>query len=686
MKKEDVVTIKELADYLEVSPRTIHRDLKSLEDTLEKYQLSLSKKSGIGIQLEGLPENKQDLELALFSVSHTDYTPEERQAIILSTLLETSQPIKLFTLASELSVTIATVSNDLEKLDERLTEFDLDLLRKRGYGVQVEGSESNKRSALSHLISQYIDEFDFISIIQDSITKKSQQQLDTVSNRLLGLVDREKLLIIERSVDRVKKDLTYDLADSSYIGLVVHLALALERLKKGDNIKFDPGYLEELKGTKEFGIASKMIEDLEKVFQMTIPKDEIGYITMHLMGAKLRYDRDYMIEESSIDIAYKARELTAFVSGKMNTDLLGSTKLLSDLVAHLKPTIYRIKQGMKIKNPLSKDIEDDYPDLFSVIEQGVTEVFQDIKFPREEIAYLVLHFASTLLNEENELELKALVVCSSGIGTSKMLASSLTQLVPEIKEVENQSFFKLNDIDLSDYQLIVSTIPLQDAITDYILVSPILTKEEIQKVRRHARKNKLKMSPKKQVERNTPKTGTMSKEAAMSRLEMIQQYSNVALRLLDTFGVNYVDKKLPVKDVLSLACHQLSNDQYMDEPEVVLQHLLEREKLNGLGIPNTSLALYHTRSESVKKPIFTIYALTHPIEVMGMDGQHITIDTVLLMFSPIDADEVTLDILSYISGLIIRDEDTIHVFQSKNEAQISQFLSNQLNEFINEKL
>src|SRR5699024_12871995 len=83
------------------------------------------------------------------------------------------------------------------------------------------------------------------------------------------------------------------------------------------------------------------------------------------------------------------------------------THLLKDLVAHLQPAIYRLKQQMSIKNPMVDQIKRDYPDLFALIKSGVQETFPDIDFPDEEIGYLVLHFGSALLQKEPAISLNA---------------------------------------------------------------------------------------------------------------------------------------------------------------------------------------------------------------------------------------------------------------------------------------
>ncbi|WP_232824268.1 MULTISPECIES: BglG family transcription antiterminator [Paraliobacillus] len=682
--QENGATIQQLASNLEVSGRTIHRDLKSVEDTLDYYQLSLNKKSGVGVKVNGSKENKRKLSLAITQVEHTDYTPDERQAIILSTLLETSEPIKLFTLANELHVTIATVSNDLDKISEILETYELKLIRKRGYGVNISGSESNKRSALSFLISKYVDELDFIIFIKENIEKKSKQQLDSISERLLGLVDQSKLVTIEKSIDHVRNELPYELADSAHIGLVVHLALAIERLQQGERIRFDLNYLNEIKDTKEYEIAKNIINDLEVAFHMSIPKDEIGYITMHLLGAKIRSDHDYLVEESSLDIAFKARELINYVGDRLEVNLTENKHLFNDLVTHLKPTMYRIQKGMHIKNPLLTEILNDYKELFITLEDGCKEVFLGTEFPQEEIAYLVLHFASATIRREEPSELTVLVICSSGIGTSKMLATRLIQEIPEIAKIDNRSLFELDEINLNSYNLVISTIAFREKISNYILVSPILTEKEIDRIKTIVRQQR-KTGAKKQLVTESIVEGD-PQERIVTRLQRMQNYSKVTLDLLIEFKVHSIKEILTKEEILEVACENLKEAQNINNSAGVFKALVTRENLGGIGIPDTSLALYHARSEFVRKPSFTIYALEHPVTIVGMDDQDMQANTFLLMLLPEHSNSESMEILSYISGLIISDQQSITTFQSQQESIISQFLYQHLNSFINDKL
>ncbi|WP_243299040.1 BglG family transcription antiterminator [Bacillus litorisediminis] len=681
LNHHEEMTVKDLANELAVSPRTVHRDLKGVEEILQENGLELNKKSGIGIQITGNQEDREKLRLFLFHLSHHEYTPEERQTFVLSALLDANEPVKLLALANELNVTIATISHDLNKIEEQVEPFGLSLLRKRGYGVEIIGKESAKRKAMSKLIMEHIEESELLSILKETIQKKSAQTEDTITDRLLGLVDKKKLLIIEKQIENIKDDLPYSLADSSYIGLVVHLALAIERIQHGEEIHFDQDFLEGLKDTKEFKVAKKIVANLEEVFRIHISPGEIGYITMHLLGAKLRTDHDELFEELSIQVGYSAQKLIQFVSEEIGFDLTRNISLFQGLVAHLRPALYRIKQNMGISNPLLPRIEQEYQEMFLILEKAVKVIFPDLEVPKEEIGYLVMHFASALLNKEQDTQHNILVVCSSGIGTSKILSTKLKQEIQGLKTV-NASLFDLEKINVKDFDAIVSTVPLKDLKEDYLVVSPLLSEEEINKIKRLL----LTKRPFSNLKKNArADLHPVDRGYFLEQLQKTRNYSMAIYEILSNFAV-YHAEAVSVESALNEVCHSLYKQNAVYDINKVIEDLLRREHIGGLGIPGTSLALYHTKSEYVQVPCFTMCRLKHPISVKSMDGTQILMNTMLLLLSPKEANEETLEILSSISSLIIRDEQSIQMFQSGQDEELADFLGAELKAIYQEKV
>ncbi|KHF39098.1 PTS sugar transporter [Halalkalibacter okhensis] len=678
------ITVKGLAEKIDVSVRTVHRDLKGVEDILKEYDLRLLKKSGVGVQIVGKDEQIENVKLFLFNITHNEYTPEERQTIILCTLLESIEPVKLLSLASELNVTIATVSNDLNKVEEQLQKYaNLSLIRKRGYGVEIAGDETSKRKAMSKMISENVDEFDLLSLIRENIQKKSTQQTELISERLLGLVEKRNLLIVEKAIEEINKELPYSIADSAYMGLVVHLALAMERILQGENISIDQSYLEQLQITPEFKIAEKIITKLESVFQTAIPKAEVGYITMHLRGAKLRHDKEYVIEDTGFQIALKAKSLIHFVEKKTGIPLANNYELLQGLVAHLSPAIYRIKQNMGITNPLLEKIKSDYAELFEIVKGGVKVVLTELEVPEEEIGYLVLHFGSVILGKNDDKPLRALIVCSSGIGTSKMLATRLRKEIPEIIECKNVSMFELNQMNNTDYDLILSTIRLPELDRDYILVNPILTMDEVEKIKTFIHETKKVGNPllSKELEYHS----FTKKEHTLERMQMLKGYSDSIISLLQGLTVSIYKDEIAIPELLEKACTDLMEVGVVSDVSSLLEDLVRREEIGGLGIPNTRLALYHARSDAVLKPSFTVHSMSTSQPISAMDQSEMDVETVLLMLSPKQLPTSALEVLSQISAIIIENELSILRFESKDENKISSYLATKLEKFFIEK-
>ncbi|WP_159780861.1 PRD domain-containing protein [Bacillus sp. N1-1] len=686
LESDDYYTVKGIAQELEVSERTVHRDLVGVEDILTQYDLTLQKKAGVGVQIDGQESSRAELKSYLVDLTITEYTQQERVTLILCKLLESADPIKLVGLANDLKVTVATVSHDLDKAEEWLEKMQLSLIRKRGYGVQVEGAEALKRHAMSSLLALEFNDSDFFTLLKKSIQNKSQGSvLQSASERLLGLVDRTKLLKVETIVDDVNNELPYMIADSAYIGLIVHLTLAVERIQKGEKIEIDGEYLSTLVNTKEFGFASIIGRKLEESFNVLIPEAEIGYITMHLRGAKLRNTGDYYLEETNYPILVKTKELIRYVDNHLNADLATNESLLEGLVTHLGPATHRVRQNMNIHNPLLTKIKADYADLFQLLEEALKEIFPGVSIPDEEVGFLVLHFGSALEGRFQHNEVNILAVCSSGIGTSKMLATRLKQELPEIQTIKSASLFELQDEDPESYDLIVSTIPLPDYEGEYIKVNPFLTEEEATRIRSTLQKKSM-MKKRSTVEKPKKEKESLfiSNDEANIWFRKAALYSTTISSVLELFRVNQSEHK-KVEKLLEEECMRLEKLNAISQSSEVKEALLKREAISGVGIPETSLALFHTRTPEVKKSVFTIGRLMEPIQRKAMDGSLIEMDTVLLQLAPEDSPAESIEIMSYISSLIIESNESIALFSESNQESIGLYLANKMKSYV-EKL
>ncbi|MCY8464097.1 BglG family transcription antiterminator [Bacillus atrophaeus] len=673
------VTVNEMAEAMQVSTRTIHRELKSIKPIMQRYNLTLDKQPGKGLKMVGSMEDKQKLLTDLSHEQH-EYSADERKLLILCSLLESQEPIKLYTLAKDLQVTNATVSYDLDELEEWISPFGLTLIRKRGYGIQLMGPEDAKRKIVGNLIVNRLDIQMFLEAVELNIKGKT----DT-SEKMFGVVSKGELLKMERVLFRLKEKTAYALSDSSYIALVVHLTFAMERIQLGETISMEAEELHTLKNTKEYSLALEIAGELEKAFGVTIPEAEVGYITIHLRSANRKYETEYKAQEIELEIALQTKRLIAFISEKIRMDLTENRSLYEGLIAHLEPAMNRIKEGMEIYNPMKEQIKRDYFLLYMAIEEGMEKSFPDMTFSDDEIAYLVLHFGSALEIKKEEAKIKALIVCSSGIGSSKMLASRLKKELPEIQSFDMSSLIELKDRDIRAYDMIVSTVPIPYENIDYIVVSPLLNEEDANQVKQHIkRKIPLILEKKRRLDNSRCKETDIPD--TLKTAEKMGRYLDSIQHVLKNFTVNNIDTKPDDEPLPHQMFRLLEAEGLIHDAKKAAVCLLEREKQGGLGIPETGMALYHLKNEEIVLPFLKIYDLSKPYEVKGMDGKPLSMSRVLVMMAPADLPAEGSEILSAISSAIIESKASMKAFQNEGEQALYQRLNMLFHAWMKENL
>ncbi|MHA7767190.1 BglG family transcription antiterminator [Bacillus atrophaeus] len=673
------VTVNEMAEAMQVSTRTIHRELKSIKPIMQRYNLTLDKQPGKGLKMVGSMEGKQKLLTDLSQEQH-EYSADERKLLILCSLLESQEPIKLYTLAKDLQVTNATVSYDLDELEEWISPFGLTLIRKRGFGIQLMGPEDAKRKIVGNLIVNRLDIQMFLEAVELNIKGKTD-----ASEKMFGVVSKGELLKMERVLFRLKEKTAYALSDSSYIALVVHLTFAMERIQLGETISMEAEELHALKNTKEYSSALEIAGELEKAFGVTIPEAEVGYITIHLRSANRKYETEYKAEEIELEIALQTKRLIAFISEKIRMDLTENRSLYEGLIAHLEPAMNRIKEGMGIYNPMKEQIKRDYFLLYMAIEEGMEKSFPDMTFSDDEIAYLVLHFGSALEIKKEEAKIKALIVCSSGIGSSKMLASRLKKELPEIQSFDMSSLIELKDRDIGGYDMIVSTVPIPYENIDYIVVSPLLNEEDANQVKQYIkRKIPLILEKKRRPDNGGCKETDIPD--TLKTAEKMGRYLDAIQHVLKNFTVNNIDTKPDDEPLPHQMFRLLEAEGLIHDAKKAAVCLLEREKQGGLGIPETGMALYHLKNDEIVLPFFKIYDLSKPYEVNGMDGKPLSMSRVLVMMAPADLPAEGTEILSAISSAIIESKASMKAFQNEGEQALYQRLNMLFHAWMKENL
>lgn len=652
------LNVQQLAEQLHVSRRTIQRDLERLHTVVEQSDLILSKKTGIGISILGEESQKQALRDMLNDLDILEVTAEERRAFLKASLLRANGALKLSSLASELDVSVVTMSNDLTELTSWLERFELMIVRKRSLGVFLEGAEKSKRLALMQLFIEFISEQELISVIRGHATHFS-----AVSKKLLGHTMLECVHEVEAVFSDLYEELPYTITDHAYSELVLYMALATKRMENAF-------YIEEtlsLEVSEEYHLAEKLMQELAKRYDITVELAEIQQLTIHLRGAKLRHDQQLAFEDLDLRLASQITKFIQCLDDEMNTALSKDHQLFQGLLVHLERAMYRLTHQMPIYNPLLARIQERYVALFETVRKVSECCFPAIHFPDDEIAFLVMHIGAVLERATPYANLSVLVVCSSGLGTSKMLANRLRKEVPEIQHVSTTSLLELSKVQYTLYDVVLSTVPLPINEADYHLISPLLTDEDIANVRRS-------LMPK-------PIVVVIETKDALARLRGVQQLTAQMVTMLEMFACIEL-KEAVFEDALEEAASYLQQKKCVNDARKLVEKLLEREQLGGLGMLDSVLGLYHTRTNAVNKATFHVFRLKEPVMRQSMDGQRMPVQTILMLLAPENISAVALETLSYISMLLVENTETLRLFEQGTTGQIANYIANKFQRYV----
>ncbi len=668
LRQPDGLTAADLGERLGVSPRTVHRNLQSASDFLDSRGLTLVRQAGRGLRVEG-PSGARERALAdLRDAASEASTPQERQVSLLRRLLLSDEPVKLRALASGVKVSVGTVSRDLDGVEEWLEGLGLVLLRKRGYGVEVTGSEADLRQAMGRLILENLDDAALLPRQTGPEGLSAGMPTDRVSQRLMGMIDEDRLRMVETLVGETVERLPYAIADSAFVNLSVHVTLMVERLLQGEKVEMSEEILQRLRDTVEYEHASGLAVAIEETFGVDVPEEEVAYVTMHLRGTKLSQDDtlERYVETSDLELASRVKALIHFVEEQTGVTLTGDRSLYTGLLAHVERSIHRIQEGMRIYNPLLSDIKEDYPALFDLVDRGMKKVFVDEDIPEEEVGFVAMHLGAALDRGQGRFPQSVLVICPAGIGSARMLASRLEQAFPQIRQIRNTSLFELDGIEAGQFDLVVSTVTLPLPEGSYVLAQPLLSEEDVERINDHLRGRGTR----------TLREASAASESlevfggGQTKFFQMAEATQMIAELLEDVYVEYHEARGSVPEAVRRMCYSLAARGLVREPERLEAGLLTRMERGGIGIPGTTLALFHARGDTVVRPSFSVHDFDEPLELEGMDGTTMRVRRSLLMVAPVELSPIALEAISEISVAMVERPAEREVFEDGSEARV----------------
>ncbi|MCM2535889.1 BglG family transcription antiterminator [Neobacillus pocheonensis] len=484
LSHKEPVTSEYLAKVIGVTSRTIRNDVKTLNLELKKIGVQIEANRGVGYFIDptlGQPVTELIEELFMLQEeeqSHAPVLPEERVLYILKSIIMADDFIASEQIANELFVSKSTIDNDLKQVEKLLGKYNLTLFKKQNYGIKLVGNEMNIRFCLSESLANIRNE---------------QMQFEMNStNPIIPDVNIEEIKTITKEhIDQ----LPFKMAELPINNLVMHIAIAIQRIKKGKNVEVGTIELDQIEDQVEYLVAKKIVESIEEKFSIKIPLGEVAYITIHLLGAKhfedknlLEADFIHLVGESSYQLI---NDILAEIKRVYRIDLCADRELIYGLGLHLRSAINRIKYKMNLRNPLLKKIKSNYPFSFElgILAAEIIQTNSELTVNEDEIGYIAIHLEAAVKRMKNKKrrEVKRVaIVCASGLGTAKLLAASIESKFPGIDIVGTYPSYSIKNIKKEAADLILSTIPVrEDGPIPILHINTMLTEKDVEKVKEH---------------------------------------------------------------------------------------------------------------------------------------------------------------------------------------------------------
>lgn len=680
LKEDQTISVKNLAEKVGVSKRTVQRELECIDVSLKPYQIQFMSKTGVGVWLEGSTEEKNRLFADLQSGDHYDVSNrEERRKRLILEILKDKGLKKLFYYSSKFKVSEATVSADLEAVEEWLNKYELHVTRKPGSGVAIEGSEESYRRAIRAFINENID----TRILHEAYegNEESFENLEGLAKSNLGQILNDDIL--KRVINCIlcmEDERIMNLTENSYTGLVIHISIAVNRILKKEIIETDARWSEEMPKDDEYSLALCIAQELEEEFEIRIPPVEVAYICLHLKGAKhekIQWDEKKTSLPESRDMQRMINEMiNAFDSEKAYLLKLDD-EFIQGLLAHLQPTFIRITHNMNISNPVLEDIKADYPEVFEKCKR-VAEVmgkWVGKEIPETEVGFLAVHFGAAMVRLENQDEnfrqVCIGVVCSSGIGISRLMSTKLEKAFKD--RVTIQCYGK-NDITpyiAGKTDFFVASIPIDPLDTPAVFVNPLLSDSDMEQVRRLVYKYE-RMPEKKKEE--------TSFSSQLEEINLVAAQINAVIKYMEFFKV---DNYITFDELLIAIGEKLS--PYRDMGEMICEDLRRRERIASQVFAEFGFALLHTRTKGVVRPGFTV-CMTKDLGPF-MDPYFKQIRAAFIMLVPEDGNvKINTEIMGHISSILADDDHFLNTVYGGDKEAIRKELSAHLKKFFSKYL
>lgn len=646
-------------------------ELKKINQTLKDMKLpGIHIENGI-IKFSNELKNNWDHEKSFFNFNEFIFQEERLFMIILYTFIKNGI-LSNFHFQDLLNMSKNSIVLDLKKVRKICSQFNVEYIYSRSHGYDISGDEIDIRSlagfSISKLLVNPVGEMILTYILN---AWDYNEDIETINNQVMKIAKKYNVTFV---YDRIKQ-------------FIFFLCFLVNR-SSGNKLNIDKEDVEYVKRHPLYPMGKQIALE---ILNQNSDKEAI-FLTIHLLGA-LQGTEKFHKDKLFMDLTTEIIERVKAITGSSFNDI---DKLRETLFEHLVSAYFRIKFNIKIVNPFTNQIMNDYNELYYLVEKAIHPLEKVLgkKIPEDEVAYFTIHFGGQLHESTvtSKRTFKALAICPNGISSSLIMVSQLKELFPMIEFSRVNTLEQARQLENNEYDMVFSTTYFKTDRKLYI-IKPILNKVEKEMLKKEVYEdfdldrfiNRIDVA---KVIKIIEKHASIKNKQALyedisSLLYGIEETWDQGVKnlteLLDKRFIQFTDKKMDWAEAIRYASKPLIENEYITEKYV--DAMIENvKKIGAYIVLAPKVAIPHARPDNgVNKLGISLLHLKHPVD-FNMGGENDEDRQVQLIFilAAID-NKAHLTALKQLSQ-ILEDEDNIQkLIDAENKDEIYSLIQDILN-------
>ena len=657
------ITVAVISEKLGVSTRTILREVPAIEKWMSDNDFNFERKPGVGMLVGEAPETLRFIEELLDADNLVPmYSRQERRKHILGELLFSDEPVKSLVFTSKYKISDGTLSEDLDVLDTWLRDYSVQIIRRPGLGIFVEGTELAIRQAISNAVLEFCD----VERIPGLITQgtSDDEKMQSLSREpLLVFLTPQLLRFSIRILKETEARLNICYTDSGQIALIVRIALSIYRIRSGHSLTELNMDLDGLRGLSELPTAKLIAFEIEKQFDLEVNAKEKIYLAMHLSATRiLSRGSSFSDPLQALNIRQVVMAMTSVAEQLTGIPFKSDSTLINDLVSHISMTEKQLELNLVSRVTYTEDLKRTYPEIYAAAETAC-EVLREWVQPRvihdAEIGLIAMHFAASAERYQNSKQkVSVAVVCPTGIGSSRMLAATLTGAFHNLEVRKVISAFSIDTQALREngIDLIISTTDLHIDFP-YIVVEKVLKAQDKLLV-----SQEIDRIGKEKLQKRMQQGGRRSLPMNVDDIQRTSEIGTEIVEILNHFRVVRQPGADNIRHMMELAAAVFADGE--EDVRRLADCFQEREKLGATYIPDMQICLFHGACDLVEHSRFGFLVLDEPLTTT----ETLIRGAVIMVVPASFKDSYRVEPAGRLSALLVEDERFLQALQRGDEA------------------